>query len=67
MELGLFFGVGEDVFFFFFVGIGLEVNDLDEVLLRLEEEAVVGVGFIGDFIFNSELVNRLIWCIIFVK
>lgn len=66
MELGLFFGVGGEVFFFF-VGIGLEVNDLDEVLLRLEEEAVVGVGFIGDFIFNSELVNRLIWCIIFVK
>lgn len=66
MELGLFFGVGGDVFFFI-VGIGLEVNDLDEVLLRLEEEAVVGVGFIGDFIFNSELVNRLIWCIIFVK
>lgn len=61
----IFWGRGRS--FFFFVGIGLEVNDLDEVLLRLEEEAVVGVGFIGDFIFNSELVNRLIWCIIFVK
>lgn len=66
LELGLSSGAGGDAPSFS-VGTGSEVNDPDEVLLRLEEEAVVGAGFTGDSTFNSESANRLIWCITPVK